>query len=135
MLDHCEAIDLILKKSKIGEIYNIGGHFERPNIEIARLILKFLGKPQSLITFVKDRLAHDRRYAIDASKIERRLGWKPRHTFEDAVKYTFEWYEKNPAWWEKIIKKHGVDENRAHLSVRGSRPDSKLGSKKSPVSA
>mgnify|MGYP001561065539 CR=1 FL=1 len=108
VLDHCEAIDLILEKSKLGEIYNIGGHFERPNIEIAKLILKFLGQPETLITLVKDRLAHDRRYAIDAGKIEKTLGWKPRHTFKEGIAVTFDWYKKNHAWWEKIIKKHKI---------------------------
>lgn len=108
VLDHCEAIDLILEKSKCGEIYNIGGHFERPNIEIAKLILKFLGQPETLITLVKDRLAHDRRYAIDASKIEKTLGWKPLHTFKEGIAVTFDWYKKNHAWWEKIIKKHKI---------------------------
>lgn len=113
--DHCEAIDLILEKSALGEIYNIGGHFERPNIEIAKLILKFLGRPETLITLVKDRLAHDRRYAIDASKIEKTLGWKPRHTFKEGIAFTFDWYKKNHAWWEKVIKKHGIDEKMQHL--------------------
>lgn len=94
VLDHCEAIDLILQKSKPGEIYNIGGHFERSNLEIAKLILEYLGKPESLITFVRDRLAHDRRYAMDPSKIERELGWKPRHTFQKGITETFEWYER-----------------------------------------
>lgn len=94
VLDHCEAIDLILQKSKPGEIYNIGGHFERSNLEIAKLILKYLGKPESLITLVKDRLAHDRRYAMDPSKIERDFGWKPRHTFQNGISKTFEWYER-----------------------------------------
>lgn len=94
VLDHCEAIDLILQKSKLGEIYNIGGHFERSNLEIAKLILKYLGKPETLITFVKDRLAHDRRYAMDPSKIERELSWKPRHTFQKGIAKTFEWYER-----------------------------------------
>lgn len=121
VLDHCEAIDLILHKSAPGEIYNIGGHFERPNIEIAKLILKFLGKSENLITFVEDRLAHDRRYAIDASKIEKNLGWKPRHTFQKGIEFTFNWYEKNREWWQKIIKKHKIDENRKHLSVRETR--------------
>ena len=92
--DHCEAIDLILKRGEIGEVYNIGGHNEKRNIEIAKLILKFLDKPQSLIAYVEDRLAHDRRYAIDASKIKRDLGWKPKTTFEEGIKITLEWYKK-----------------------------------------
>lgn len=129
VLDHCEAIDLILEKSKPGEIYNIGGHFERPNIDIAKLILKFLGKSEKLIMFVEDRLAHDRRYAMDPSKIEKTLGWKPRHTFKDGIAETFAWYEKNKAWWESIIKKHKIDEHRKHLGVR-----KKPSNKKVPIS-
>lgn len=117
--DHCEAVQLILSKSALGEIYNIGGHFERPNIEIAKLILEYLGKPVSLLTFVEDRLAHDRRYAIDASKIERMLGWTPKNTFAAGIAKTFAWYEKNRAWWQKIIERHKIDEGRGHLEVRG----------------
>jgi dTDP-glucose 4,6-dehydratase len=116
--DHCEAISLILEKSPPGEIYNIGGHFERDNTTIAKLILKFLGKSENLITYVEDRLAHDRRYAIDSSKIEKKLGWKPRHTFQQGIAGTFEWYEKNKAWWKKLITKHTIDENRQHLKIR-----------------
>lgn len=115
--DHCEAINLILEKSPPGEIYNIGGHFERNNIEIAKLILQFLGKSENLITYVEDRLAHDRRYAIDPSKIEKQLGWKPRHTFQEGIAKTFEWYTKNTTWWKKLIHKHQIDENRQHLSL------------------
>lgn len=91
--DHCEAIDLILRKGKAGEVYNIGGHNEKQNIEIAQLILKFLGRPTSLITYVEDRLAHDRRYAMDPTKIERELGWKAQVNFEEGIKLTFEWYD------------------------------------------
>lgn len=121
VLDHCEAIQLILEKSAPGEIYNIGGHFERSNIEIAETILKYLGKPASLITFIEDRLAHDRRYAMDPSKIENTLGWKPQHTFAAGIAYTFEWYEQNKNWWEKLIKQHGIDENQKHLRIRPQR--------------
>lgn len=92
--DHCEAVDLVLRKGKAGEVYNIGGNTEKKNIEIARLILRFLGKPASLITYVEDRLGHDRRYAIDSSKIQRELGWKPKTSFEQGIKRTFEWYGK-----------------------------------------
>lgn len=127
--DHCEAINLILERSPPGEIYNIGGHFERNNIEIAKLILQFLGKPEDLITYVEDRLAHDRRYAIDASKIENLLGWKPKHTFQEGITETFEWYKKNAAWWEKLIHKHQIDEKRRHLSVRKTKKSKILTSK------
>lgn len=118
VLDHCEAIDLILEKSKIGEIYNIGGHNEKQNIEIAKLILKFLKLDENLISFTEDRLAHDRRYAMDPSKIERELEWKSKTKFEDGIKYTFEWYQNHQDWLEKLIKKNKIDENRGHLSPR-----------------
>lgn len=92
--DHCEAIDLIIKNGKIGEVYNIGGHNEFTNLEIAQKVLGFLGKDKSNIKFVEDRKAHDERYAMDASKIERELGWQPKITFEEGIKKTFEWYSK-----------------------------------------
>lgn len=92
--DHCEAVELILHKSKPGEIYNIGGHNEFKNIDIAKMILKFLKKPENLIIFVTDRLGHDERYAIDASKIEKTLGWKPKYTFERGIAKTFELMSK-----------------------------------------
>jgi dTDP-glucose 4,6-dehydratase len=101
--DHCIAIDLILNSDKYGEVYNIGGHNEKTNLEITRIMLKFMGKDENLITYVEDRKAHDRRYAIDPSKIKRDLGWEPTVKFEDGIKMTFEWYEKNRAWWEKLI--------------------------------
>ncbi len=101
--DHCTAIDAVLQKGKVGEVYNIGGDNEWKNIDIVRLLLKNLGKPETLIKFVKDRLGHDRRYAIDAAKIERELGWKPSVTFEEGLKRTIEWYIKNENWWRRII--------------------------------
>ncbi|GAW31241.1 dTDP-glucose 4,6-dehydratase [Carboxydocella sp. JDF658] len=100
--DHCRAIDLVLQKGRIGEVYNIGGNNERTNIEITRLILQELNKPESLIKFVQDRLGHDRRYAIDASKIKTELGWQPEYTFEQGIKETIKWYLENRKWWEKI---------------------------------
>lgn len=90
--DHCTAIDLVLHKGKIGEIYNIGGNNEKQNIEIVKIILKELDKPESLINFVDDRLGHDRRYAIDSSKIQKELGWKPKYSFETGIKETINWY-------------------------------------------
>ncbi len=101
--DHCRAIDVVLHNGKLGEVYNIGGHNEKRNIDIVKLILQKLGKPESLITFVKDRPGHDRRYAIDASKIERTLGWKPQETFETGIEKTVQWYLDNRKWWERII--------------------------------
>ncbi|MFA7287091.1 MAG: dTDP-glucose 4,6-dehydratase [Patescibacteria group bacterium] len=100
--DHCEALDAVLHKGTAGEVYNIGGHFERPNIDIARIILRALGKDESLLTFVTDRPGHDRRYAIDASKIERELGWKPRYNFETAIQETVQWYREHQDWVEAI---------------------------------
>ncbi|GAW29462.1 dTDP-glucose 4,6-dehydratase [Carboxydocella sp. ULO1] len=100
--DHCRAIDMVLQKGRIGEVYNIGGNNEMTNIEITRLILRELNKPESLIKFVQDRLGHDRRYAIDASKIKTELGWQPEYTFEQGVKETIKWYLENRKWWEKI---------------------------------
>ena len=101
--DHCRAIDLILRNSRSGEIYNIGGHNEMRNIDIVKIILKELGKPESLITFVKDRKGHDMRYAIDPAKIHNELGWLPETKFEDGIKKTIRWYLDNHAWWEEIV--------------------------------
>jgi len=100
--DHCRALELVLFRGRPGEIYNIGGHGERPNIEVVQMILRLLNKPESLIRFVKDRPGHDRRYAIDPSKITRELGWRPRYTFEEGLAETVEWYVKNRFWWERI---------------------------------
>jgi len=101
--DHCIAIDVAMRSGKNGEVYNIGGHNEKPNIEVIKLILEKLGKPESLITYVKDRLGHDRRYAIDASKIERELGWTPKETFETGMERTVNWYLENKEWWQRIL--------------------------------
>ncbi|HLP16935.1 MAG TPA: dTDP-glucose 4,6-dehydratase [Bacteroidota bacterium] len=101
--DHCAALDRVLHKGTPGEVYNIGGNNEKPNIEIVKLILDVLGKPESLITYVKDRPGHDLRYAIDASKIERELGWTPAYTFEIGMRATIEWYLQNRKWWERIL--------------------------------
>jgi dTDP-glucose 4,6-dehydratase len=100
--DHCAAITLAFFKGQSGEIYNVGGNNERTNIQIIKTILGLLGKPESLITYVKDRLGHDRRYAIDATKITQELGWSPKYTFETGIKETVEWYCNNREWWEKI---------------------------------
>jgi dTDP-glucose 4,6-dehydratase len=101
--DHCTAIDLILHKGKDGEVYNIGGHNEKTNLEVVKTILKELGKPESLITFVKDRAGHDMRYAIDPSKTRRELGWEPTTLFDEGIKMTIKWYLDNRDWWENII--------------------------------
>jgi dTDP-glucose 4,6-dehydratase len=101
--DHCSAIETILKKGKIGEIYNIGGNNEWKNIDVVKEILNLLNKPGSLIDFVTDRLGHDRRYAMDAGKIMKELGWRPKHRFEEGLKGTVRWYLDNKSWWKKII--------------------------------
>lgn len=101
--DHCKAIDLIMHKGRVGEVYNIGGHNEKANIDIVKIILKILGKPESLITYVTDRKGHDLRYAIDPTKIHNELGWLPETKFEDGIVKTVEWYLENRSWWEKII--------------------------------
>lgn len=101
--DHCEAIDVVLHKGKTGEVYNIGGNNEWKNIDIVKLLLSKLNKPESLITFVQDRLGHDLRYAIDASKIKRELGWEPRYTFEQGIDETIRWYLENKEWWQRIL--------------------------------
>lgn len=98
VLDHCRAIDMVVSSNNYGEVYNIGGHNEKNNLQIAKLILNFLGKDENLIKFVEDRKAHDRRYAIDPTKIGRDLGWQPSVMFEDGIKMTFEWYKNNQAW-------------------------------------
>jgi len=101
--DHCKAIDLIIHKGNVGEIYNIGGHNEMANIDIVKLICKKLGKSESLITYVKDRKGHDMRYAIDPTKIHNALGWLPETKFEDGLDATIAWYLNNKEWWETII--------------------------------
>jgi len=100
--DHCRAIDLVLRKGREGEIYNIGGNCEKTNLEITRIILEKLNKPETLITFVKDRPGHDRRYAISMDKIEKELGWKPTFSFEVGIEKTINWYQENSWWWQKI---------------------------------
>jgi dTDP-glucose 4,6-dehydratase len=101
--DHCSAIDGVLHRGRIGEVYNIGGNNEKPNIEIVKLILQNLGKPESLISYVEDRPGHDRRYAIDSSKIQRELGWQPSYTFEQGIVETIKWYMNNQTWWKRIM--------------------------------
>ena len=101
--DHCKAIDLILQKGRVGEVYNIGGHNEMRNIDIVKLICKELGKPESLITYVTDRKGHDMRYAINPNKIHSELGWLPETMFAEGIKKTIKWYLDNKDWWEEIV--------------------------------
>mgnify|MGYP004449822581 FL=1 len=100
--DHCSAIDLVLHEGKVGEVYNIGGNNEKQNIEIVKLILEDLGKDESLIKYVDDRLGHDRRYAIDSTKIQEELGWEPKYTFETGIKETIQWYLNNQEWMDQV---------------------------------
>lgn len=100
--DHCSAIDTVLHKGKNGEIYNVGGNNEKTNKYITDIILKYLGKDNSLIKYVADRLGHDRRYAIDATKIKEELGWEPKYKFEQAIEKTIEWYLNNKDWWQPL---------------------------------
>ena len=101
--DHCKAIDLILENGRLGEVYNIGGHNEKTNLEVVKTVLKILGKSEDLIRFVKDRPGHDMRYAIDPTKIRNELGWYPETTFEEGIKKTTQWYLENRSWWENIV--------------------------------
>jgi len=101
--DHCKAIDMILENGKIGEVYNIGGHNEKANIDVVKTILKAVGKDESLITYVKDRPGHDMRYAIDPAKIHAELGWTPETLFNEGIQKTIEWYLNNREWWQKIL--------------------------------
>ena len=101
--DHCSAIDLIIRNGKPGEVYNVGGHNEKKNIDIVKTIVRKLGKSEDLITYVKDRAGHDLRYAINPEKIHRELGWLPATSFEVGIEKTIRWYLDNKAWWEKII--------------------------------
>ena len=101
--DHCAAIDLVMRKGREGEVYNVGGHNERTNLDVVKTVLRELGKPESLITFVTDRPGHDRRYAIDPSKIHAELGWLPHTKFDDGIHQTVQWYLDNRQWWEHIL--------------------------------
>ena len=102
--DHCVAIDLIIRNGKVGEVYNIGGHNEKTNLEVVKIILKELNKPESLITYVADRLGHDLRYAIDPTKMQQQLNWKPTTTFEEGIKKTIKWYLENQKWVKTVLE-------------------------------
>lgn len=101
--DHCSAIDLVIHKGRLGEVYNIGGHNERTNLEVVKTILHALNKPETLISYVTDRKGHDLRYAIDPTKIETELGWVPRYNFDTGIAQTIQWYLDNEPWWKNII--------------------------------
>ena len=116
--DHCSAIDLIIHHGREGEVYNVGGRNERSNLEVVKTILKELGKPEELITFVKDRPGHDLRYAIDPTKIKNELGWEPKTSFEEGIKKTIKWYLDNRDWWEEIISGEYQDYHKRMYSNR-----------------
>lgn len=114
VIDHCRAIDRILEKGKIGDVYNVGGNNEKTNLEITKFLLDFLGKDESLITYVDDRLAHDRRYAIDSTKLQKDLEWKPSVTFAEGIQKTFDWYMAHLDWSERLM---GRIEERKHKEI------------------
>ncbi|MCM1285937.1 MAG: dTDP-glucose 4,6-dehydratase [Acetobacter sp.] len=116
--DHCAAIDLIIRNGKEGNVYNIGGHNERTNLQVVKTILEKLGKPESLIEYVTDRPGHDMRYAIDASKIEKELGWTPNTKFDDGIDLTVSWYLENKDWWTPIIKGEYQDYYEKHYGKK-----------------
>ena len=116
--DHCSAIDLIIHKGRVGEVYNIGGHNEKTNLEVVKIILKELGKSEDLIKYVTDRPGHDMRYAIDPSKIHNELGWLPVTKFEDGIKKTIKWYLDNADWWQRIINGEYEDYYEKHYSKK-----------------
>jgi dTDP-glucose 4,6-dehydratase len=118
VLDHCEGIDTVLHHGKLGEVYNVGTEVETPNIEMAKKILDILDKPHSLITYVADRAGHDRRYALDCSKL-RALGWRSRHTFDEALEKTVRWYVENEQWWRPIKSGEYLEYYRKQYVERG----------------
>jgi len=103
VIDHCRAINLIVRNGTPGEVYNIGGHNERTNIVVVKTILEQLGKPESLISYVTDRAGHDLRYAIDPTKIHNELGWLPETKFENGLSQTIQWYKENKNWWQNVL--------------------------------
>lgn len=118
--DHCKALDLVLHKGEVGQIYNIGGNCEKTNLDVAELILKKLNKPKSLVKHIKDRPAHDRRYSLDCSKIRDELGWKPDTSIEKGLAETVDWYIANQKWWEKIRTGEYLEYYRKHYVLRDS---------------
>lgn len=116
--DHCAAVDSIIRRGKAGEIYNIGGHNERSNLDVVKTILRELGEPESLITFVADRPGHDLRYAIDPEKIRRELGWQPATSFQDGIRATVQWYRDHQDWWQEILSGRYAEENQRIGTIR-----------------
>jgi len=123
--DHCAALETILNKGKPGEVYNIGGDSERKNIDLAKAILELVGKPDSLIEHVPDRPGHDRRYAVDANKLQRQLGWKPQWTLEEGLQKTIDWYRDHETWWRRIIQGDYLVDRKAAEAKKSSRSSGK----------
>jgi dTDP-glucose 4,6-dehydratase len=117
--DHCEGLWQVLERGRVGEVYNIGGRCERQNLEVARLLLRLLDLPESRLQFVVDRPGHDRRYALDTTKIERELGWRPRRVFEDELARVVAWYRENRAWWERVRSGAYLEYYRRNYEERG----------------
>jgi len=117
--DHCRALELVLRKGKPGEIYNVGGDSERPNIDVARDVLRLTGRSHALLQRVTDRPGHDRRYAVDASKMKAELGWEPRLRFQEGLASTVEWYRRNEGWWKRIVSGDYLVDRRAARSAEG----------------
>ena len=116
--DHCAAVDSIIRRGKAGEIYNIGGHNEHSNLDVVKTILRELGEPESLITFVADRPGHDLRYAIDPEKIRRELSWQPATSFQDGIRATVQWYRNHQDWWQEILSGRYAEENQRIGTIR-----------------
>lgn len=110
--DHCSAVTMILENGRIGEVYNIGGNNERTNLQVVRAVLKELNKPESLISYVPDRLGHDLRYAVNPHKIRSELGWSPKYSFDEGIRKTVSWYLGNRSWWEEIMNREKIYEKR-----------------------
>ena len=123
--DHCAALETILNKGNPGEVYNIGGDSERKNIDLAKAILKLVGKPETLIEHVPDRPGHDRRYAVDAEKLQRKLGWKPQWTIEEGLQKTIDWYRDHETWWRRIIQGDYLVDRKAAEARKSSRSSGK----------
>ncbi len=124
--DHCAALETILNKGKPGEVYNIGGDSERKNIDLAKAILELVGKPDSLIEHVPDRPGHDRRYAVDADKLQRQLGWKPQWTLEEGLQKTIDWYRDHETWWRRIIQGDYLVDRKAAEVKKSSRSSGEM---------
>jgi dTDP-glucose 4,6-dehydratase len=117
--DHCRALETVLRKGKNGEVYNVGGDSERPNIDVAREVLRLTGRDASLLRRVTDRPGHDRRYAVDASKLKKDLGWEPIVRFQEGLASTVEWYRRNEGWWQRIVSGDYLVDRRAARSAEG----------------